>query len=878
MAETPEAAHVSDSADDKSQVTYTSVSSAISQAKRAAESAGINTNDISLQDSAEDPSLGRTSFAFELCGLDSATSVGGIEEALEQLGGVKARIVYTSHMAWITANRGVEIQTLVDVFHRYGIEANLTDSSLRRRMAWSDVEEGRHRRSRRRRRRKLLATQRFLHKQAAEEEKQLEHLRKAGFLDGVEHRFVHKEPTDVLFTARTLITKWRLLVSLILTIPVLLICYLPGWQFNYWQWLLALLSLPVVTYSAYPFHRAFIGGLRRGMSALDGASSMAILLAYVWSVMLMIFTDVGNADYRVDSDLFAIELAGFVNGALFFDVACVMTVFLLFGRIYARKSRASLAMELEQYKPVPNSTITVVKKGRKNGKATEQEVPIQKLNVGDDVIVPAGAVIPVDGVVIGGSATIDAHILGLGQITAKVNGKVYAGCVNGEKALKIRVIATGHRTWLAAVYRWVAISSLNQDHSDALATKTASFLVPTATAIAFIDFSLWALATNNINQAFATALAILGCVAPVSLAVSASVAMRQGIENAARKGALIRDAKIVRKLDRVDTIIFNRVGALSEGEMTVETVTAGRGENPDLVLRVAGVLTLESDHPVSRALVRAARESRDSSSDSSIPGWIEVSQIEVDELGSFTGIIEIPVQDSDGKVENRSVEAKLWRPRNLSDLQGRLAAAAVSGGTPLVVWWKGKDRGVITLHDDAKPDATRSVDELESMGIETMMLSRDTYPVARRYGDSVGVSHVLAGIQPGQKEQTVRRVHNHGAIVAMVGDDSVDGCFRVATVGIMVGAMNSLPNPSHLEDTAADVVLLDSKTSPIPWLFSGARRMNRLIRYNLLLAWLYNCIAITAACLGLLHPMLATVMMLASSLLIEFRSIWARTF
>ena len=159
-----------------------------------------------------------------------------------------------------------------------------------------------------------------------------------------------------------------------------------------------------------------------------------------------------------------------------------------------------------------------------------------------------------------------------------------------------------------------------------------------------------------------------------------------------------------------------------------------------------------------------------------------------------------------------------------------------------------------------------------------MMLSRDTYPVARRYGDSVGVSHVLAGIQPGQKEQTVRSVHNHGAAVAMVGDDSVDGCFRVASVGVMVGAMTSLPNPSHLEDTAADVVLLDGKTSPIPWLFSGARRMNRLIQSNFLFAWLYNGIAIAAACLGLLHPMLATVLMLASSLLIEFRSTLSRTF
>ena len=179
MAETPAAANVSDSADRISHATYTSVSSAISRAKQAAADVGINTNDLHTHEFSEEYFQGRTSFAFELTGLDSATSIGEIEEALEQLNGVKARIVYTSNMAWISANRGVDISALVGIFKHYGIEANLTDSSLRRRMAWSDVEEGRYRRSRRQHRRKHLAQQHFLHKQALEEEKQLEYLRKS---------------------------------------------------------------------------------------------------------------------------------------------------------------------------------------------------------------------------------------------------------------------------------------------------------------------------------------------------------------------------------------------------------------------------------------------------------------------------------------------------------------------------------------------------------------------------------------------------------------------------------------------------------------------------------------------------------------------------
>ena len=862
-----------------------SVDSAIDAAKEAAAEAGVLTalGATADPDEAEREALynGRTSFAFELSGLENAAAIGEIEEALESLAGVHARIVYSSQMAWITALRNVEIAAIVEVFTAFGVTATLTESSLQRRLAWSDVEEGRYTRFSRqytRRHRYLAARLALRKKHMQEEQRNLEISRKAGFLDHSERHAEYKEPIDVLFTAPTLVTRTRLFISLIFTLPVLWITYISGFQFDYWQWLLALFSLPVVSYGAYPFHRALAGGLRRGMSALDGASSVAILLAYTWSVIILLVTAVGDIDYRVQSEYNALGPSSFETSPLFFDVACGMTLFLLAGRLIVRRTRTSLLHELAQYKLPANATARVVTKKRTTGQIAEKDILVQKLNVGDDIIVPPGGIIPVDGTVIGGSSTIDASALGLDPIVAKVNGKVYAGCINGEKALKIRVASTGHRTWLAAVSRWVSTASINQHHSDALATKTASVLVPLAMLIAPVNFAVWALITNNVYQAFATTLAVLGCVAPVALAVSASVAMRQGIEHAARRGVLIRTASTIRQLDQVDTIIFNRVGALSEGEMNVETVTADRGENPDLVLRVAGALALESDHPVSRALIRAARESRDQSFDDSIPGWIEVNHFEVDELGNFMGMVEIPFQTATGKTEMRTVEATLWRPRNLSDLTGRLAAAAVSGGTPLVVRWKGKDRGVITLHDDAKADATWSVDELEAMGIETMMLSRDTYPVARRYGDLVGVSHVLAGIQPGNKAQTVRSVHNHGATVAMVGDDSVNTCFKVASVGILLGAMNSLSSPAALEQTAADVVILGSHTSPIPWLFAGARRLNRLIKTNFFLAWTYNGVAMVAACAGILHPMLATVLMLASSIFIELRSTKGRTF
>lgn len=836
-------------------VTDSPLDDAIQEAKTAAQKAGIDTETFAAVQSKE----GRTSFAFELEGLGSASSVSELEEAIEHIGGVDAKIVYPSAMAWVSASRTLDPTLIVEAFQQHGVRATLTDSSLRRRLAWTDVEEGRYRRARARR----------FGSRVDEESRRFEIARREGFLHKREETTRVVETTEVLFTARSLMTKARLFISIACTIPVLAVSFSRELQFDYWQWALAALSLPVVLYGAWPFHRATIGGARRGMSALDSASSVAILMAWGWSIVMMLFSSVGDPTYRAQPKWIAIDPTKFVSGALFFDVACGMTVILLAGRILVRRARSDLLEDLKRYRPNPSSTVMVVGKNRKTGEVRKEEVAIQKLNVGDDILIAPYALIPADGYVVGGASAIDGTALGIGRLKVKVNDHVYAGCLNGSNPLKIRVLQTGHRTWFAGITRWVSQASVHQNHADAVATRAASMLVPVSFVIAATDFALWALITNNLNQAFATALAVLGCVSPVALATSASLAMRKSIEDAARQGVLIQSGETLRVIDTVDTVIFNRVGALSKSGMAVEKVTADRGENPDLVLRVAGALAMESDHPVSRALVRAAREARDASTDDSIPGWIDVTHSEIDEEGSFRGFVELPVGD-----ETRSVEAVLWRPRSLSALDGRLAAAAESGSSPLVVRWKNKDRGVITLFNAVKDDAVDAVDDLEAQGIETMMLSRDTYPVARRYGDSVGVSHVLAGIQPGQKPQTVRSVRNHGATIAVVGDDSINDCFRVANVGILIDAMSK--SSAAIEHPVANVIMLKNDVAPIPRLFTFARRLNRRIRSNLGFAWVYNVAAIVAAISGVLHPMIASLFMLGATIVIEVRSTWTR--
>ena len=204
--------------------------------------------------------------------------------------------------------------------------------------------------------------------------------------------------------------------------------------------------------------------------------------------------------------------------------------------------------------------------------------------------------------------------------------------------------------------------------------------------------------------------------------------------------------------------------------------------------------------------------------------------------------------------------------------------AATSGGTPVVVRWQGKDRGVITLYDPAKDDALEAVDRLESMGVETVMLTRDTYPVARRFADFLGVSHVLAGIRAPQKPGAVRALHTQGATVAMVGDNTVLPVLRVADAGILYAGDDVLSVSRPRGERVCDVVLIRDDVMAVPQLIEHSRRVTRISNTNLWFANIYNSLAIVAAAAGVLPPVGATLLMLGSSLLIEANSRRARHF
>ncbi|MEJ6012847.1 HAD family hydrolase [Corynebacterium sp. H127] len=856
--------------------------SAIAEAKKAAAEVGIG-GGRDLEESphvrlARRQASASTSFALELEGLESALHVADIEEALEHIPGVRASVVYESATAWITAADDIMPDRIIQVFAEFGVQANLTNASLRRRAERLNQKNRRPVPLRSGQTKLALRAARLPRKRRRKAEERTDlAARRAGNLRDTQLVRVHEEePTEVLFTAKELLTKRRLLLSALLSLPVFLLSYISELQFPYWQWACLAFATPVVTWGAWPFHRATAGGLRRGMSALDAASSAAVLAAYVWSVVLLIFTPAGDPGWRFQPQWLALNYNRMAQGEFFLDVSCGVTVFMLLGSLFIRRSRPDLMDEYNANLRGELKTVTVVRKDPATSKSVHVDIPLQEIRVGDDIIVPGGSTIPVDGRVIGGAAEIQpgmfSNFKGIIE-RVKVNSNVHAGSFLLGGPLKIRVQKTGSQTRLAAIHRWVKEASHYQNRSAQLATRTASLLVPWALGIALVDFLLWWLIGANINAAVASALAILAGVAPMALALSTNVAMKLGIEQTARHGILVRNAEVIRELDEVNAVVFNRVGILTKQDMFVETISVAKGENPELVLRVAGALSMESDHPSAKALVRAAREARDAGTGGEdIPHWIEVSHPHLREDGNFAGGIEIPMKNSDGEVELRQVEATLVRPHDLSGLSSRLSNVAVSGGIPIVVSWKGQARGVITLRQDNKEDAVDAIGSLEDMGIETIMITRDMYPVARRLADTLGMSRVLAGIALKKKVLAVRNVHTQGNNVAMVGDLGVRECLHVADVGVLMDPNISLDVPE------ADVVLLREDVSVVSEMMVLSRRISALVDRNLMVAWAYNAVVITAAVAGLLHPMAATLFTIGFTFMIEARSNQVRKF
>jgi P-type Cu2+ transporter len=543
-------------------------------------------------------------------------------------------------------------------------------------------------------------------------------------------------------------------------------------------------------------------------------------------------------------------LAVVIGGSeVYFDTATMLLVLFTLGRYLEASGRARAMRDLAPMLAAEKEGVTVVDDG------AEVRIPAREVTIGTLVLVRPGERIAVDGVIVEGSSDVnEAVITGESRPVAKAPGiAVLSGSINHDGALLIRSTGPGTATHWARIARLVRQALAQQSPAQRLADRIAAAFVPAVLVLAGLTILFWAQRTP-FDEALLTGLAVLVVACPCGLGLAGALATTLGIGRLARRGCLVRGGQVVEELAGVRVVAFDKTGTLTSGATCVTGIETD-GTPADEVLRVAAGLERSSEHPVARAVVKAATQRRISPALARTARAVPGRGI----LGEAAG--------QPAAVGSGAWFAELgWRvPVELVRGAHRLEAA---GDSVIYVGWSGQVRGVLALSDTLLPEASAMVRAVRGMGLHTVLLTGDRTEVAGRMAAEVGVNACEAGLPPEGKQAALGRWRGRCGRVAMVGDGLNDGpVLAVADVGIAVGSATDLARET------ADIVLPQAGLTLLPWVIGLSWAVRRTILTNLAWAFGYNAIGLALAVSSQLQPVLAAVLMAGSSLLVVLNSL-----
>ncbi len=670
------------------------------------------------------------------------------------------------------------------------------------------------------------------------------------------------DPEESEHAAELAALRQRLVVCAALTLPVLLLAMVAPLQFDSWQWLSLTLASPVVVWGGLPFHRAAWANLRHGAATMDTLISLGTLAAYGWSLYALFFGSAGMPGMHMSFALTASRGDG--SGDIYLEVASAVVVFLLAGRFLEARARRRSGAALRALLHLGAKQVSVLRGGGLTDQAeTEELVGIAALRVGDRFVVRPGEKVATDGVVVAGASAVDASLLTGESVPVDVapGDPVTGATVNVGGRLVVRATRVGADTQLAQIARLVTAAQSGKAPVQRLADRVSGVFVPVVVVVALATLGVSLAAGLSTAHAFTAAVAVLIIACPCALGLATPTALLVGTGRGAQLGILIKGPEVLESTRRVDTVVLDKTGTVTTGQMTLASVTPLAGQDEAELLCVVGALEAASEHPVARALVAGAREH------GPLPP--------VEGFASSAGL------GVSGQVEGRAVV--VGRPALLGQwgltlppqLQAALDAAQERGETAVVAAWDGVARGVLAVSDRAKPTSADAVRRLRGLGLRPVLLTGDNARAAHAVAASVGIAadDVVAEVLPRDKVTVVRGLQEHGAVVAMVGDGVNDAAaLAQADLGIAMGTGTD----AAME--AADLTLVRGDLVGVADALRLSRRTLATIRGNLFWAFAYNVVLVPVAALGLLSPLFAGAAMAASSVFVVTNSLRLRRF
>ncbi len=675
----------------------------------------------------------------------------------------------------------------------------------------------------------------------------------------------------------------RVIISAVLSIPVIAMAMVPALQFTNWQWLSLTLAAPVIVWGAWPFHRAAAINLRHGAFTMDTLVSLGTSAAFLWSLYALFF---GHAGMPGMTHGFEFSLSPSDGaGDIYLEAAAGVTTFILLGRYFEARSKRTAGAALRSLLELGAKDVAVLRGGVDGGRV-ETRIPVEDLQVDDEFVVRPGEKIATDGEIVDGASAVDTSMVTGESVPAEVGpgDAVVGGTVNASGRLTVRATRVGSDTQFAQMAQMVEDAQSGKAAAQRLADRISGIFVPVVLVLAVATFAFWMLTGGGAALAFTAAVAVLVIACPCALGLATPMALMVGTGRGAQLGILIKGPEVLESTRKVDTIVLDKTGTVTTGQHALVSTTVAVGEDRAEVLRRAGAVEDASEHPVARAIAAGAREEV-----GNLPAVADFANHEglgvSGRVGAGPGraAAEPAVDGSSGADDDEVVvvgRPALLAERNMplsQELDSAMADGARADQTAVAVGWGGKARGVLVVADQIKDSSAEAIEKFRELGLTPILLTGDNAAVAASVAAEVGIDPgpqtVISEVMPADKVDVVRRLQAEGRVVAMVGDGVNDAAaLATADLGLAIGTGTD----AAIEASDLTLVRGDLRSA------ADAIRLSRstlgTIRGNLFWAFAYNVAALPLAAAGLLNPMIAGAAMAFSSVFVVANSLRLRRF